>query len=127
MATNLGTLTLNLLANTGSYIQGLSRAERQTQQSTENMSDGFDLVGKSLNVLKGAVAGLSVAGVTAYALEVVRLGNEVDRLARLSNSSVSQFQYYGKGAETVGIQIEKFADQMKDMQDRIGDFQQTVS
>ena len=125
MATNLGTLTLNLLANTGSYIQGLSRAERQTQQSTENMSDGFDLVGKSLNVLKGAVAGLSVAGVTAYALEVVRLGNEVDRLAKLSNSSVSQFQYYGKGAETVGIQIEKFADQMKDMQDRIGDFQQT--
>lgn len=125
MATNLGTLTLNLLANTGSYIQGLSRAERQTQQSTENMSDGFDLVGKSINILKGTVAGLSVAGVTAYALEVVRLGNEVDRLAKLSNSSVSQFQYYGKGAETVGIQIEKFADQMKDMQDRIGDFQQT--
>ncbi|WP_336982775.1 transglycosylase SLT domain-containing protein [Acinetobacter modestus] len=125
MATNLGTLTLNLLANIGSYVQNMQRAERQTQQSTENMSDGFDLVGKSLNVLKGAVAGLSVAGVTAYALEVVRLGNEVDRLAKLSNSSVSQFQYYGKGAETVGIQIDKFADQMKDMQDRIGDFQQT--
>ena len=34
MATNLGTLTLNLLANTGSYIQGLSRAERQTRNST---------------------------------------------------------------------------------------------
>ncbi|MDD9320339.1 transglycosylase SLT domain-containing protein [Acinetobacter lactucae] len=125
MATNLGTLTLNLLANTGSYIQGLSRAERQTRNSTRGMADGFDLVGKSLTVLKGVVAGLSVASVTSFALEVIRTGNEVDKLAKLSNSSVSQFQYYSKGALTAGISIEKFADQMKDMQDRIGDFQQT--
>ncbi|MFW1635618.1 transglycosylase SLT domain-containing protein [Acinetobacter oleivorans] len=125
MATNLGTLTLNLLANTGSYIQGLSRAERQTRNSTKGMADGFDLVGKSLTVLKGVVAGLSVASVTSFALEVIRTGNEIDKLAKLSNSSVSQFQYYSKGALTAGISIEKFADQMKDMQDRIGDFQQT--
>lgn len=125
MATNLGTLTLNLLANTGSYIQGLSRAERQTRNSTRGMADGFDLVGKSLTVLKGVVAGLSVASVTSFALEVIRTGNEIDKLAKLSNSSVSQFQYYSKGALTAGISIEKFADQMKDMQDRIGDFQQT--
>ncbi|WP_151838108.1 MULTISPECIES: transglycosylase SLT domain-containing protein [unclassified Acinetobacter] len=125
MATNLGTLTLNLLANTGSYIAGLSRAERQTRNSTKGMADGFDLVGKSISVLKGVVAGLSVAGVTAYAMEVIRAGNEVDKLAKLSNSSVSQFQYYSQGVLTAGISIEKFADQMKDMQDRIGDFQQT--
>lgn len=125
MATNLGTLTLNLLANTGSYIQGLSRAERQTRNSTKGMADGFDLVGKSLTVLKGVIAGLSVASVTSFALEVIRTGNEIDKLAKLSNSSVSQFQYYSKGALTAGISIEKFADQMKDMQDRIGDFQQT--
>ncbi|NUF83997.1 transglycosylase SLT domain-containing protein [Acinetobacter seifertii] len=125
MATNLGTLTLNLLANTGSYIQGLSRAERQTRNSTKGMADGFDLVGKSLTVLKGVVAGISVASVTSFALEVIRSGNEIDRLAKLANSSVSQFQYYSKGAQTAGISIEKFADQMKDMQDRIGDFQQT--
>lgn len=125
MATNLGTLTLNLLANTGSYIQGLSRAERQTRNSTKGMADGFDLVGKSLTVLKGVVAGISVASVTSFALEVIKSGNEIDRLAKLANSSVSQFQYYSKGAQTAGISIEKFADQMKDMQDRIGDFQQT--
>ena len=89
------------------------------------MADGFDLVGKSLTVLKGVVAGLSVASVTSFALEVIRTGNEIDKLAKLSNSSVSQFQYYSKGALTAGISIEKFADQMKDMQDRIGDFQQT--
>ena len=41
MATNLGTLTLNLLANTGSYTQGLSRAERETNQATGKMGKAF--------------------------------------------------------------------------------------
>ncbi|MGK6755224.1 hypothetical protein ACKUV4_015340 [Acinetobacter baumannii] len=35
-----------------------------------------------------------------------------------------EFQYYQR-AETAGISLESFADKMKDMQDRIGDFQQT--
>ncbi|MEF0226741.1 transglycosylase SLT domain-containing protein, partial [Acinetobacter baumannii] len=43
----------------------------------------------------------------------------------LANASVREFQYYAKGAETAGISLESFADKMKDMQDRIGDFQQT--
>ncbi|MEG2445393.1 MAG: hypothetical protein RSA22_06750 [Acinetobacter sp.] len=125
MATNLGTLTLNLLANTGSYTQGLQRAERQTEESTENMAEGFDLVGKSVAALSGVVAGISVAGVVAFAAETINAGNQVKKLADLSNADTQQFQYYAVGAKTAGIEIEQFADQMKDMQDRIGDFQQT--
>ncbi|MFI8038244.1 replication protein, partial [Acinetobacter baumannii] len=45
--------------------------------------------------------------------------------SKLANASVREFQYYAKGAETAGISLESFADKMKDMQDRIGDFQQT--
>lgn len=33
MATNLGTLTLNLIANTGSYTQGLRNAESSTDSA----------------------------------------------------------------------------------------------
>lgn len=125
MATNLGTLTLNLLANTGSYTQGLQRAERQTEESTENMAEGYDLVGKSIAALSGIVAGISVASIAALALEAINAGNQVKKLADLSNADTQQFQYYAVGAKTAGIEIEQFADQMKDMQDRIGDFQQT--
>lgn len=125
MATNLGTLTLNLLANTGSYTQGLQRAERQTQESTENMAEGYDLVGKSIAALSGVVAGISVGSVAALALEAINAGNEVKKLADLSNADTQQFQYYAVGAKTARIEVEQFADQMKDMQDRIGEFQQT--
>lgn len=125
MATNLGTLTLNLVAQTGSYNQGLQRAERQTVQSTENMSESFDIVGSSVAALSGLIAGISVASITALAVEAINTGNEIKKLADLSNASTQQFQYYAVGAKTAGIELEQFADQMKDMQDRIGDFQQT--
>ena len=121
MATNLGTLTLNLLANTGSYTQGLQRAERQTQQSTENMAEDFDLVGKSVNALKGVVAGISVAGVTAFALDVVNAGNEVKKFAQVANAPVEQFQYISKGAMAAGYTLEQFAMINKDVLDRLGE------
>ena len=121
MATNLGTLTLNLLANTGSYTQGLSKAERQTQQSTKEMASGFDLVGKSVTSLQGIVAGISVATVSAFALDVVNAGNEIKKFADLTKSSVTQFQYYAKGAETAGYSLEQFAMVNKDVFDRLGE------
>ena len=125
MATNLGTLTLNLVAQTGPYTQGLQRAERQTEQSTENMAESFDLVGSSVAALSGLISGISVASISALAVEAISAGNEIKKLSDLSNATTQQFQYYAVGAKTAGIELEQFADQMKDMQDRIGDFQQT--
>lgn len=69
MATNLGTLTLNLLANTGSYIQGLSRAERETSQSTGKMKNAFSNFKSQMNeALNTSQLGLMVNDLT------VRLG-----------------------------------------------------
>ncbi|MCU0188827.1 hypothetical protein, partial [Citrobacter freundii] len=51
--------------------------------------------------------------------------SEIKKLAQLANTSTSSFQYYAKGAETVGISMDKFANQMKGMQQNIGNFQQT--
>ncbi|MFV7480500.1 hypothetical protein ACNPMW_10160 [Acinetobacter junii] len=66
MATNLGTLTLNLLANTGSYIQGLSRAERETSQSTGKMKNAFSNFKSQMNeALNTSQLGLMVNDLTA--------------------------------------------------------------
>lgn len=65
MATNLGTLTLNLLANTGSYIQGLSRAERETSQSTGKMKNAFSNFKSQMNeALNTSQLGLMVSDLT---------------------------------------------------------------
>ncbi|ENU80006.1 hypothetical protein F975_01758 [Acinetobacter sp. ANC 3789] len=126
MATaSLGRLTLDLVARIAGYTEPLSRAERQTQKSTKAIAESFDIASLAVKGFVAVTGGLSVAGIVAYSEKVINAGNEIERFAKLSNASTGQFQYYAKGAETAGISIEKFADQMKDMQDRIGDFQQT--
>lgn len=126
MATaSLGRLTLDLVAKVAGYTEPLSRAERETKKSTKSISDSFDLASLAVKGFGVALGGLSVASVIAYSEKVITAGNDIQRFAKLANASVGQFQYYAKGAETAGISLESFADKLKDMQDRIGDFQQT--
>ena len=126
MATaSLGRLTLDLVARIAGYTEPLSKAERQTQKSTKAIAESFDLASLAVKGFGVVLGGLSVASVVAYSEKVINAGNDIQRFAKLANASVGQFQYYAKGAETLGISFESFADKMKDMQDRIGDFQQT--
>ena len=124
-ASSLGRLTLDLLVQTADFTGPLSRAERQARDSSRNMASDFDVATFAVKALGAAAAGLSVAGMAAFASQTIDTGNEIKKFAQLSNTSIRDFQYYAKGVETVGISMESFADKMKDMQDRIGDFQQS--
>lgn len=126
MATaSLGRLTLDLVARISGYTEPLSRAERETRRSTRAISESFDVASLAVKGFGVVMGGLSVAGVIAYSEKVITAGNDIQKFSKLANASTAQLQYYAKGAETAGISLESFADKMKDMQDRIGDFQQT--
>ncbi|MEW0951683.1 transglycosylase SLT domain-containing protein [Acinetobacter baumannii] len=126
MATNsLGRLTLDLVVQTASFSEPLSRAERQARTSSQGIANSLNIAAIAVSALSGAVAGLSVAQLVNFSDQVIRTGNDIQKFSKLANASVREFQYYAKGAETAGISLESFADKMKDMQDRIGDFQQT--
>ncbi|QOJ61212.1 transglycosylase SLT domain-containing protein [Acinetobacter baumannii] len=126
MATNsLGRLTLDLVVQTASFSEPLSRAERQARTSSQGIANSLNIAALAVSALSGAVAGLSVAQLVNFSDQVIQTGNDIQKFSKLANASVREFQYYAKGAETAGISLESFADKMKDMQDRIGDFQQT--
>ncbi|NDN56644.1 transglycosylase SLT domain-containing protein [Acinetobacter baumannii] len=126
MATNsLGRLTLDLVVQTASFSEPLSRAERQARTSSQGIANSLNTAAIAVSALSGAVAGLSVAQLVNFSDQVIQTGNDIQKFSKLANASVREFQYYAKGAETAGISLESFADKMKDMQDRIGDFQQT--
>lgn len=124
-ATSLGRLTLDLVARIGNFTGPMSQAERQAKSSSNNIANSFSVASIAVTALGTAVAGVSLGSMVAFANQTIQTGNEIKKFAQLSNSSAQQFQYYAKGAETAGISMESFADKMKDMQDRIGDFQQT--
>ncbi|MHA3052603.1 transglycosylase SLT domain-containing protein [Acinetobacter sp. ANC 4640] len=125
MAASLGRLTLDLVTRISSFTEPLERAERQAEDSTKKITKSFDVASLAVKALGAAAAGLSVASVMAYAEKFIDAGNNIQKFAKLSNASIQQFQYYAVGADTAGISMESFADKMKDMQDRIGDFQRT--
>lgn len=123
--TSLGRLTLDLVVQTASFSEPLSRAERQARTSSQGIANSLNIAAIAVSALSGAVAGLSVAQLVNFSDQVIQTGNDIQKFSKLANASVREFQYYAKGAETAGISLESFADKMKDMQDRIGDFQQT--
>jgi hypothetical protein len=126
MATSsLGRLTLDLVAKVGNFIEPMSQAERHARRSGQGIADGLNIASLAAKSFGAVMAGVSVAGVTAFANEIITTGNEIKKFSQLSNTSVRDFQFYAKGAETAGISMESFADKMKDMQDRIGDYQQS--
>lgn len=125
MSTKLGTLTLDLVAKIGNFTGPMAQAERQARSSSNNIADSFGIASVAATALGAAVAGISIGGMVAFANQTINTGSEIKKLSQLANTSMHDFQYYAKGAETAGISMESFADKMKDMQDRIGDFQQT--
>jgi len=124
-AASLGRLTLDLVAKISNFTGPMTQAERQARNSSKKISDSFSIASVAATAFGAAIAGVSVGGMIAFANQTINMGNEIKKFSQLSNSSLKEFQYYSKGAETAGISMESFADKMKDMQDRIGDFQQT--
>lgn len=124
-ANSLGRLTLDLVAKIGEFVGPMTQAEHKARDANKGIADSFNVASVAAKAFGAVVAGASVAGVAAFVDQTITAGNEVKKFSQLANASMSQFQYYAKGAETAGISMESFADKMKDMQDRIGDFQQT--
>lgn len=125
MSSKLGTLTLDLVARIGQFIEPVNQARDAATEATSEIEEGFTTAGLAAKAFGAILAGLSVGAVVDYVNSLMDAGDQLTSFAKLANSSVTQFQYYAKGARSAGIEMEQFADQMKDMQDRIGDFQQS--
>lgn len=104
-------------------------AEDRASPAFKAVQNSFAQTLKSADLLRTAVggiaAGFSVGAVLNYAKGLAQLGAEVDRLAKLSATSVQDFQAQAYAAERAGISSEKYADILKDVQDKVGDFLQT--
>lgn len=121
MARSLGTLTIDLIAKTGGFEQGMDRASRKAKSSADQIDAVFNKIRLSALAVGAAGAGIAVA----WARGMANAGKEVSNLSTLAGTSVEQFQRLAYGARTVGIEQQKLADIFKDTQDKIGDFIQT--
>lgn len=78
------------------------------------MASGFAVV---------ATAGATLTtGMVAIAREASQLAREITNLSKISGESAETFQALAYGAKTVGIENEKLADILKDVNERVGEF-----
>lgn len=118
MSTKLGTLTLDLIAKIGSFTGPIKDAEKQTKLSFDNMRKHVNTYG-AVAVAGAAAVG---AGVFAMANEYANAARELQTFASISNATTQEFQKMAVGAQTMGISQEQLSDQLKDFQEKLGEF-----
>lgn len=118
MSTKLGTLTLDLIAKIGNFTGPIKDAEKQTKVSFESMRKHVSNYG-AVAIAGAAAVG---AGVFAMANEYANAAREVQIFSSISNASTQEFQKMAVGAQTVGIPMDKLSDQLKDFNEKLGEF-----
>lgn len=115
-ARSLGTLTLDLVAKTGAFIAGMTKAERQTQKSSRAMRRQLEDLNKSARVFGVALGAAFVAVGTTSAVAIKAAIDNADALDEMS-------QRTGIAVETLSrLQVAaKFgAVSMEDLQKSVG-------
>src|SRR5690625_3989465 len=91
MARGLGTLTLDLIARTGGFVEGMGKAERQVRRGTRRMESDFQRFAKQsraamTTMAKGVAVGVAAAVASLSALYVSG-ARSVEQLSRMSDRS----------------------------------------
>ncbi|WP_173995032.1 hypothetical protein [Agrobacterium tumefaciens] len=113
----IGALRVNLGLNTAEFENSAKRAQAQSSKFGAAIKTAFVAAAAAA---AGALSGLAVAlGSTLGAVD------DIAKRAQISNTSFEDFQRLAFAARSVGIEGDKLADIFKDVNDRIGDFNQT--
>lgn len=121
MSKSLGTLTLDLVAQTGSFVSGMDKAERSSEKWRKEVEKNAKAVGTAF----GAGSAAAIASLTAITVSTVNAAAEISKLSTIAGSSSTEFQKFAAGAQLVGIEQDKLADILKDVTDKAGEFAAT--
>lgn len=118
---SLGTLTLDVIAQVGGFVAGMDKAERSSTKWRKEVEKSAKAVGTAV----GAGVATAVTAFTTMMVSAVNSASEISNLAAVANVSVTDFQKMAVGAKTVGVEQDKLADILKDVNDKVGDFLNT--
>ncbi|HCF8271283.1 phage tail tape measure protein [Klebsiella pneumoniae] len=121
---SLGTLTIDLIAKVGGFVQGMDKAERASQKwSTQVKKDAKEVCASIVAI--GAAAATAAVGIGAAGLAVVKNTaqqvTEADRWAKSLKMSTQDLLAWQYAAEQAGLTGDNIADIFKDINDKVGD------
>jgi hypothetical protein len=109
----IGGLFAKLSLNTASFEQGVKRARQTMFRMAQDMK---------VAAVGAAAAGAALGTMGAAAVQSAR---EIERLSQMAGAAPRDLQRWSAASRKVGIDQEKLADILKDVNDRVGDFAAT--
>ena len=101
--------------------RGMGRLSRELDQANARMA----AFARRARIASTAAATALAGAVVAMTRSTVAAANEIGQLSQVANANPEVFQRWSSASATVGIEQEKLADILKDVNDRVGDFLQT--
>ena len=123
----IGALRVNLGLDSALFKTGAKQATGMVanlQRSLAKFGKSASELGAKMSVLSAGIAAVGAAGF-ALAKTTADAGTEISRQAKVANSGVVEFQRWAAASKSVGIQQDKLSDILKDVNDRVGDFNAT--
>ncbi|EHG8280500.1 phage tail tape measure protein [Klebsiella oxytoca] len=121
---SLGTLTIDLIAKVGGFVQGMDKAERSSQKWREQVKKDAKEVGASIAAI-GVAAATAAVGIGVAGLSIVKNTaqqvTEADRWAKSLKISTQDLLSWQYAAEQAGLTGDNIADIFKDINDKVGD------
>ena len=101
--------------------RGFGRLSCEMEQANARMA----AFARRARIAATAAAAALSAAVVSMTRSTVAAANEISQLSQVANAAPEVFQRWSSASATVGIEQEKLADILKDVNDRVGDFLQT--
>lgn len=121
---SLGTLTIDLIAKVGGFVQGMDKAERSSQKWRDQVKKDAKEVSSSI-IAVGAAAATAAVGIGAAGLAIVKNTaqqvTEAERWAKSLKMSTQDLLSWQYAAEQAGLTGDNIADIFKDINDKVGD------
>lgn len=126
MSEMIGRLRVALGLETASFERGAKRAAAEIDTfGSKAEKAGFKVGSMAKTIVAGgaAIAGSAiVVQLKGMVEESLRYTKALSEMAKVSNASIEEFQGLGLAAKSVGIENDKLADILKDVNDKVGEF-----
>lgn len=101
--------------------RGFGRLSREMEAANTRLA----AFARRASVAMGAAAAATTAALGVIVRTTAQSAAQIQQFAQVANATPEVFQRWSAASATVGIEQEKLADILKDVNDRVGDFLQT--
>lgn len=117
---SLGTLTLDIIAKTGGFVAGMSKAERESAKWRKQVEKDMKAAGKVMGV---ALAAGATAAATALVMVVNKQRDLIDQQAKLAQrlrTTYDSLSNLARAGELAGVSLGQIETASKGLEQRLG-------